>query len=453
MKKIALLILCALFVLTTNTIHAQTILTAEGDGSNTPEDQQLNKGEGSEEITVQQDEQGDQNSNDNNNQDSGNNQSNNQSNTNQNTTTKLTPQKMGLSDRIRQQAKAVREKVMTQINRNAALSARRGVKLANPEEEARLQKEKEQQIIDQKVSQGAKVYKAIPGVIEPEIISTDGDNYADLGFYSVAYASDGTHSALSPETRFTAGPFDGMTVTYKKSIHEDPTKSIVGHEYFYYNYRTNTWYKNAGLKTSGNIDMRFDSTGDYIYGAFVRDSSGRALRDSRGDYIQSDFTETNEAPVYTDTSKVISETIGEKFRNVHTKMTDIQSKIEDAINTIPESDKINKDELRKTLQNSKQSLVSADTKIVRLEKIQLTKNIDDKTRELMSGAKKDFINSKQYLNTILVELKQATKAKAIIQTGGGTIGSGGTSGNNGGNGGQVDGNNAGGTGTGDQPRR
>lgn len=448
MKKITLLILCAIFVLTTNTIHAQTILTAEGDGSNTPEDQQLNKSEGSEEITVEDNDSNNDNQNSNENQ-----QNNNQNNNiNQNTTTRLRPQKASLSDRIKQQAKAVREKVMTQINRNATLSARRGVKLANPEEEARLQKEKEQQIIDQKVSQGVKVYKAIPGAIEPGITSSDGENYADLGFYSVAYASDGTHSALSPEARFTEGPFDGMTVTYKKSTHEDPTKSIVGHEYFYYNYRTNTWYKNTALKTNGNVDMRFDSSGDYIYGNYIRDSSGRAVRDSSGNYIYSGFTETNEAPVYTDTSKVISETVGEKFRTVYRKMTDIQSKIEDAINTVPESDKINKDELRRTLENSKQSLVSADTKILKLEKIQLTKNIDKTTTELMSGAKKDFVNSKQYLNNILIALKQATKAKAIIQTGGGTTGTGGTNGNSG-NGGQADGNNGGGTGTGDQPRR
>lgn len=404
MKKITLLILCAIFVFTTNTIHAQTIMTSEGDVSSISEEQELNKREESEKIIDQQDEQ------------------NNQDNNGQNSTTPSTIQKQSLSDRIKQQAKAVREKVMTQVNRNEKLSARRGVRLVN-QEEAKLQKEK--QIIDEKINQSAKVYKIIPGDIIARAISSDGENYADLGFYSIAYASDGTRSSLSPETRYTDGPFDGMEVTYKKSTHEDPTKKIVGHEYFYYNYKTNTWYKNIAYTKSGNKEITFYSSGDYING---------------------EFTETNEAPVYTDTSKAISETVGEKFRTVYRKMTDIQSKIENAINTVPESDKINKDYLRKTLENSKQSLISADTKILKLEKIQLTKNIDKTTTELMSGVKKDFLDSKKHLNNILITLKQATKARAIIQTGGGTTG-------NGGNSGQTDEDNSRGTGTADQSRR
>ena len=90
----------------------------------------------------------------------------------------------------------------------------------------------------------------------------------------------------------------------------------------------------------------------------------------------------------------------------------------------------------------------SNQKIEELEKITTGTKIDTDTRASMVEAKKGLLESKQYLKTILITLKQATKAKAIIQTGGGSTG-----GSDVGAGGQTDGNNPGDADSGNQPRK
>lgn len=281
MRKISLLILCILFASKTNSIHAQTILTSEVTNQEN-------------QIVTEQDSIYEQ-SPINNTQDTINPQNN-------------TAQKTNLSERIKQQAKATREKVITQINRNNTLSTIRSRKL-----------------------QTENTNKTMP----------------------VNQVSEGVVTS-QPET-----------------ISEESTIS----------------------------------------------------------------------------------TIGQKYRVAFNKLTDIQVKIENAINEIENSTKININTARENLQKSKESLVNSDNSIQRLEQISIHTELNSEIKASMSEAKKGLLNSKQYLSSILISLKQATRAKPIIQTGGGTTGSGGTSGSSGENGGQTDGNNTGDTETGDQPRR
>jgi len=239
MRKISLLILCILFASKTNSIHAQTILTSEVTNQEN-------------QIVTEQDSIYEQ-SPINNTQDTINPQNN-------------TPQKTNLSERIKQQAKATREKVITQISRNTPLSTTKNTSRTIP------------------------VNQVSEGVVTSQ-----------------------------PET-----------------ISEESTIS----------------------------------------------------------------------------------TIGQKYRVAFNKLTDIQVKIENAINEIENSKKINVDTARETLQKSKESLVNSDNNIQRLEQISIHTELNSEIKASMSEAKKGLLDSKQYLSTILMSLKQATRAKATIQTGG-----------------------------------
>ncbi len=113
-------------------------------------------------------------------------------------------------------------------------------------------------------------------------------------------------------------------------------------------------------------------------------------------------------------------TIGESYRSIFNKLNEIQEKIETSLPKIEGSNKININKVREDLQNSRESLVEANSIIQRLETIELNTDIDEESKSSMIKAKKELIDSKKFLNNILVSLKQASKAKPIIQTGGGS---------------------------------
>jgi hypothetical protein len=115
-------------------------------------------------------------------------------------------------------------------------------------------------------------------------------------------------------------------------------------------------------------------------------------------------------------------TIGESYRSIFNKLNEIQEKIETSLPRIESSNKINIDKVREDLQNSRESLTEANSIIQRLETIELNTDIDEESKSSMIKAKKELIDSKKFLNSILVSLKQASKAKPIIQTGGGSQG-------------------------------
>lgn len=115
-------------------------------------------------------------------------------------------------------------------------------------------------------------------------------------------------------------------------------------------------------------------------------------------------------------------TVGESYRSIFNKLNEIQEKIETSLPRIESSNKININKVREDLQNSRESLTEANSIIQRLETIELNTDIDEESKSSMIKAKKELIDSKKFLNSILVSLKQASKAKPIIQTGGGSQG-------------------------------